>query len=97
MTLAIADCHDRIHVDVVDAGSDSTPRIRGAALSEGGRGLLLVARISSSWGVYDHQSGRTIWFQIEYRRGNGPSNDPAHTNDAFIDPISKMMNPAQSH
>ncbi|MEV7968160.1 ATP-binding protein [Sphaerisporangium sp. NPDC088356] len=66
VTLAIADCHDLIHVDVVDFGGDTAPRVRGDLYAEGGRGLMLVEMLSHCWNVYDHPAGRTVWFQVKY-------------------------------
>ncbi|MEO3812854.1 ATP-binding protein [Sphaerisporangium sp. B11E5] len=68
ITLAIADCHDLIHVDVVDAGGPTAPEIQQDALSEGGRGLRLVQMISHKWAVHDAPAGRTVWFQVRYQR-----------------------------
>ncbi|WP_424531790.1 ATP-binding protein [Sphaerisporangium viridialbum] len=65
VTLAIADCYDLIHVDVVDAGSATAPRVRGDMFAEGGRGLMLVETLSHRWNVYDDAAGRTVWFQIK--------------------------------
>ncbi|MET8142108.1 ATP-binding protein [Sphaerisporangium sp. NPDC005288] len=69
VTLALADCYDRIHVDVVDAGGDTVPCVRGDALGEGGRGLMLVELLSQGWGVYEDDAGRTVWCQVAYKRG----------------------------
>lgn len=72
ITLAIADCHDLIHVDVTDAGAPTAPEIRQDDLSEGGRGLMLVHQISHKWAVHDDPAGRTVWFQVKYRRAPAP-------------------------
>ncbi|MDH2430040.1 ATP-binding protein [Sphaerisporangium sp. TRM90804] len=68
VTLALADCHDVIHVDVVDAGGDTVPHVRGDETAESGRGLLLVDALAYRWDVYEDTAGRTVWFQVEYRR-----------------------------
>lgn len=81
VTLALAYAFDRIHVDVVDAGSAGFPRVRAAEgeprgdLPDGGRGLLLVADRSLAWGFHDDATGRTVWCQIGYRRADGTT-DP---------------------
>ncbi|WP_203982870.1 ATP-binding protein [Sphaerisporangium rufum] len=69
VTVALADCFDRIHVDVVDEGGASVPEVRGDVFAEGGRGLLLVDVISDTWGIYEGEAGRTVWFEVAYRRG----------------------------
>ncbi|MDH2428396.1 ATP-binding protein [Sphaerisporangium sp. TRM90804] len=67
VTLAIVDCHDLIHVDVVDAGSSKAPAVRGDIYAENGRGLMLVETLAHRWHVYDDPAGRTVWFQVKYR------------------------------
>ncbi|WP_248960513.1 ATP-binding protein [Sphaerisporangium perillae] len=71
VTLALADCYDVVHVDVVDAGGDTVPHVRGDLFAEGGRGLMLVETLSHRWDVYEDAAGRTVWFQVRYeRKGN---------------------------
>lgn len=31
---------------------------------EGGRGLLLIAAVTSMWGVWPDDSGKTVWFRL---------------------------------
>ncbi len=80
VTLAIADCFDRIHVDVVDAGGKTAPQVSARAsgdMAESGRGLMFVDMLSDRWDVYEHDTGqRTVWFQVKYQRegtGDVPS------------------------
>ncbi|WP_380840486.1 ATP-binding protein [Sphaerisporangium dianthi] len=73
ITLAIADCRDLIHVDVVDAGGPTRPEVRADMFAEGGRGLMLVEMISYKWAVYDDAAGRTVWFQVKYRPADRPT------------------------
>ncbi|MET8158023.1 ATP-binding protein [Sphaerisporangium sp. NPDC005289] len=68
VTLAIADCHDLVHVDVVDAGGDTVPHVRGELCAEGGRGMMLVGTLSHRWDVHEDAAGRTVWFQVRYTR-----------------------------
>ncbi|MDH2426933.1 ATP-binding protein [Sphaerisporangium sp. TRM90804] len=72
VTLAIADCFDRIHVDVVDAGGGTAPCVGGDMFAESGRGLMLVEAISHRWNVYEDEAGRTVWFQVKYKAGRVP-------------------------
>ncbi|MEO3808863.1 ATP-binding protein [Sphaerisporangium sp. B11E5] len=73
VTLALADCHDRIHADVVDEGGDFDPHVDTDRLAEGGRGLFLVQAISDRWGVHTDHTSRTVWFQVSYERGDTPA------------------------
>ncbi|MEU9886373.1 ATP-binding protein [Sphaerisporangium sp. NPDC051011] len=70
VTLALADCHDFVHVDVVDAGGEEAPRVRDDESGESGRGLLIVQTLASGWGVRQDLTSRTVWFQVgyEYKR-----------------------------
>ncbi|MFC7382903.1 ATP-binding protein [Sphaerisporangium rhizosphaerae] len=68
VTLVLADRHEFIHVDVVDAGGGDAPRVCCDLYGEGGRGLLLVQEISHRWDVLQHPAGRTVWFQVKYTR-----------------------------
>jgi anti-sigma regulatory factor (Ser/Thr protein kinase) len=70
VTLAIADAYGLIHVDVVDAGGRSSPRPCEDVLAEGGRGLMLVESLSHKWSVHEDDTGRTVWFEVEYRRSS---------------------------
>jgi anti-sigma regulatory factor (Ser/Thr protein kinase) len=72
VTLALADCHDFIHGDVVDEGSSSVPQVCADMFAEGGRGLFLVEAISDRWGVYTDCAGQTVWFQVSYQRADIP-------------------------
>lgn len=60
-----------IHADTVlfcevSDPSNTQPRLRRASDNdEGGRGLFLVAQLSSRWGSRYRQSGKTIWAELE--------------------------------
>ncbi|GJF35141.1 hypothetical protein KNE206_78410 [Kitasatospora sp. NE20-6] len=57
---------DSVLVCEVDDPSNSQPRLRRASLGdEGGRGLFLVAQMSSRWGSRYGRSGKTIWAELE--------------------------------
>ena len=48
----------------VSDGSSTAPHLRRAdRYDEGGRGLLLVARLAERWGTRHTQAGKTIWTQ----------------------------------
>ena len=73
VTIAIADCHQFVHVDVVDEGGTTAPRVRDFELAETGRGLLMVEALSTRWAVYEDGHGRTVWFEVAYERDTGSS------------------------
>lgn len=56
-----------VHAEVVDAGSaTSLPVVREVTDdSDGGRGLLLVDLLATTWGIHhDDQAGNAVWFQV---------------------------------
>ncbi|MEV6982792.1 ATP-binding protein [Sphaerisporangium sp. NPDC051017] len=74
--VALADCWEFIHIDVVDAGGSSFPHIKREttteleSVAEGGRGLSLVDQLSARWGIVNDAEGRTVWFELMYRRAD---------------------------
>ncbi|MDH2425344.1 ATP-binding protein [Sphaerisporangium sp. TRM90804] len=70
ITVALADCHDFVHVDVVDAGGDTVPHVRDDAGGEGGHGLAIVQTLAARWDVREGPGCRTVWFQVEYARAS---------------------------
>lgn len=54
----------RLHVEVSDE-STATPVLRmptTTALS--GRGVMLIDRLSTDWGVQHHGNAKTVWFDV---------------------------------
>ncbi|WP_275561644.1 SpoIIE family protein phosphatase [Streptomyces sp. 5-6(2022)] len=57
--------HDRALICEVSDGSATAPHLRRArAFDEGGRGLLLVAQLTDSWGTRQSATGKTIWAEL---------------------------------
>ncbi|CDR15817.1 SpoIIE family protein phosphatase [Streptomyces iranensis] len=57
--------HDRALICEVSDGSATAPHLRRArAFDEGGRGLLLVAQLTGSWGTRQTATGKTIWAEL---------------------------------
>ncbi|TLP52174.1 SpoIIE family protein phosphatase [Microbispora tritici] len=53
---------DRTLICEVSDGSNTAPHLRRARVfDEGGRGLLLVAQLTQSWGTRQSTCGKTIW------------------------------------
>ena len=54
--------HDRALICEVSDGNPTSPHLRRARIfDEGGRGLLLVAQLTSNWGTRHTPEGKTIW------------------------------------
>ncbi|KUO05240.1 ATP-binding SpoIIE family protein phosphatase [Streptomyces caeruleatus] len=58
--------HDRTLICEVSDGNSTSPHLRRARMfDEGGRGLLLVAQLTTSWGTRQTATGKTIWAEQE--------------------------------
>ena len=50
----------------VDDPSTEPPVLQNPdPLDERGRGILLVESLATSWGVDIHETGKTVWFEID--------------------------------
>jgi anti-sigma regulatory factor (Ser/Thr protein kinase) len=54
-----------IRVTVVDESPDPPAVQRPAPDEVGGRGLVLVARLSDRWGFESHRTGKSVWFELD--------------------------------
>jgi hypothetical protein len=70
--LALVDDGHCLRIEVTDS-SPAAPRIRTPDLY-GGRGLILVDRLASSWGVAYHDHYKTVWAELEL----GPAGHHRH-------------------
>ena len=62
--LAVTRFDDGIRIEVRDAGR-GTPEPRPVReLSEDGRGLLIIAALSTAWGIDDAEHGKTVWVEL---------------------------------
>lgn len=61
-----------LRIEVADSGPGQ-PRIITPD-NDGGRGLRLVDRLASRWGVRRHAASKTVWAEMD--PDNGPGNDP---------------------
>lgn len=79
--LQVLDMQDRWHVRVFDQGGPREPRIceltsiesvedldKLGDEAEAGRGLAMVAAVSSAWGVSGDWTSRTVWADIRTSR-----------------------------
>ena len=56
---------ERIKVTVGDRDGDKRPTVREPdPTSPSGRGVLLVDRLASRWGVEPKSSGKLVWFEL---------------------------------
>ena len=54
-----------IRVAVTDCGAGDPEVLSPAPTDESGRGLLIVSKLASRWGVIRAQPGKTVWFTLE--------------------------------
>ncbi|MFJ6690196.1 SpoIIE family protein phosphatase [Streptomyces sp. NPDC091294] len=71
----------RLLTEVTDASSASPHLRRARENDEGGRGLFIVMRLSTHWGVRHSRHDKTIW--SEQRLDGGPGRDAADLTEAF--------------
>jgi anti-sigma regulatory factor (Ser/Thr protein kinase) len=58
---------ETLRVEVHDRGS-TLPRMREPdRFDEGGRGLLFVDRLASTWGIEPEDGGKVVWFELRLR------------------------------
>jgi len=54
----------RVRVEVVDESADELTPGRSRLNENRGRGLVLVDRLCTEWGVINHQAGKTVWAEV---------------------------------
>ncbi|MGH3408112.1 MAG: ATP-binding protein [Streptosporangiaceae bacterium] len=66
---------DHLRVDVHDSSPARPVVVDAPADAETGRGLMLVAALSTSWGAYRTPTGKAVYFTLEFQPG--PAGDAA--------------------
>ncbi|GII85927.1 hypothetical protein Ssi03_39170 [Sphaerisporangium siamense] len=89
ITLALADFHDFVRVDVVDAGGGTITRTSDDPCAEGGRGLLLLETLAHRWNVHKTSTDRTVWFDVTYERKNTPTDPLLAESATDSSPLTK--------
>jgi anti-sigma regulatory factor (Ser/Thr protein kinase) len=78
VTLAITCSPDQLRVDVHDTSRSLPMVIEAAVDAETGRGLMLVATLSTEWGFYRTPAGKAVYFTLAFQPdraasgGDGP-------------------------
>ena len=57
-----------VRVEVTDESELLPERVLPSEARTGGRGLLLVDAFASDWGVESQVRGKTVWFELAYRK-----------------------------
>jgi anti-sigma regulatory factor (Ser/Thr protein kinase) len=74
--LVITCAWGQLSVDVHDTSHELPVPLDGPVDAEAGRGLLLVASLSTAWGYYRTAAGKAVYFTLAYqddRAAAGPS------------------------
>lgn len=64
ITLAITSAFGQLRVDVHDTSRSMPVLVDASVDAEAGRGLMLVATLSASWGVYRTPAGKAVYFTL---------------------------------
>ena len=69
ITVVITCAYGQLHVDVHDTSCTLPVPMDGPPDAETGRGLVLVASLSSSWGYYRTTTGKAVYFTLAFQDG----------------------------
>ena len=67
VTLAITCSRGQLRVDVHDTSRLLPVLMEAPADAEAGRGLMLVATLSDSWGIYRTPAGKAVYFTLAFQ------------------------------
>jgi anti-sigma regulatory factor (Ser/Thr protein kinase) len=67
VTLAVRCSGSRLRVDVYDTSRSLPVAVDGPADSENGRGLVLVAALSTEWGSFHTPAGKAVYFTLAFQ------------------------------
>jgi anti-sigma regulatory factor (Ser/Thr protein kinase) len=59
------DANEHIRIAVTDTGEGEPEVLSPAPTAESGRGLLIVSKLASRWGVIPAEPGKTVWFMLD--------------------------------
>jgi len=66
MSLVPSEVAERVRVEVADAAATRLPILReDNPNAENGRGIALVASLSTTWGVEPRDSEKIVWFEVD--------------------------------
>ncbi len=71
ITLVVSCAYGQLHVDVHDTSCSLPVPVDGPPDAETGRGLVIVASLSSSWGYYRTPTGKAVYFTLAFQDGPG--------------------------
>ena len=66
ITLAVTCSFGQLRVDVHDTSRTLPVLVDAPADAEAGRGLMLVATLSATWGIYRTPAGKAVYFTLAF-------------------------------
>jgi hypothetical protein len=69
IVLAITRSFDQLRVDVHDTSHKLPVLVDAPVDAEAGRGLMLVATLSATWGIYRTPAGKAVYFTLAFEPG----------------------------
>jgi anti-sigma regulatory factor (Ser/Thr protein kinase) len=79
ITLAVTCSFGQLRVDVHDTSRTLPVLVDASADAEAGRGLMLVASLSATWGIYRTPAGKAVYFTLAFEPGPPEGNGRAQT------------------
>ena len=79
ITLAVTCSFGQLRVDVHDTSRTLPVLVYAAADAEAGRGLMLVASLSATWGIYRTPAGKAVYFTLAFDPGPSGGDGRAQT------------------
>ena len=79
ITLAVTCSFGQLRVDVHDTSPAYPVLVDAAADAEAGRGLMLVASLSATWGIYRTPAGKAVYFTLAFEPGPAGGDGRAQT------------------
>jgi anti-sigma regulatory factor (Ser/Thr protein kinase) len=68
IVLEVKSDEERLTVAVTDAGPGTPVPQPTGPRAECGRGLVIVSKLSDTWGVSDLPKGKCVWFELKVKR-----------------------------
>jgi anti-sigma regulatory factor (Ser/Thr protein kinase) len=79
ITLAVTCSFGQLRVDVHDTSRTLPVLADAPADAEAGRGLMLVATLSATWGVYRTPAGKAVYFTLAFEPGHAGGDERVQT------------------
>jgi anti-sigma regulatory factor (Ser/Thr protein kinase) len=81
LILAVTCAYDELRVDVHDTSCSVPVPVDAPADAETGRGLMLVASLSTDWGFYRTAAGKVVYFTLAFQADLDVGDDRSRPGD----------------